>query len=120
MLAIFIGSSLQREETFLGQQIVEDARTFYMDVNFVSNTHTSNVPVHLAAVKIGDQTLNLWISLQEQSLSVVSESCTDCATSVKYNAFSAGKYENGSYPCVGGDKKVIYLDGSDPDNTEIL
>ena len=61
-----------------------------------------------------------WISLQDHSLSLISKNCTDCETSNKYDAFTAGKFGNGTVPCFGGVKPIVYMDGRDPNNTEIV
>lgn len=88
-----------------------------MDVDFELNEHTTQVPVHLAQVQIGVQAQKLWISLQDQSLSIVSDQCVDCQTSNKHqNTTSARVGNNGSVPCEGGNKTILYQDGFDPDN----
>lgn len=50
----------------------------------------------------------------------MSKYCTDCATQNKYDDILAGNYSDGLLSCAGDDKSIIYLDGLNPNNREIV
>ena len=64
----------------------------------------------------------MWISFQEQSLSLVSTACVGCGTGNKYTGLTADivKNEDRPVPCADGVKEIVYQNGISPNNQEIF
>ena len=91
-----------------------------IDVDFVSDPTISLVPVHLAKMKIGRQDMRLWISLQEQTMSVVHKDCQECRSDVKYNAETGLPAHDERYRVLKcSNIGMNYMDGIRPNNTQV-
>lgn len=64
--------------------------------------------------------MRLWITLEEETMSVVNETCLECRTKVKYDLYAGTPvYDEKRRPLKCSNEDVSYMDGVRPTNIEV-